>query len=149
MRRRKATILAGLVGLVVLVGCGEGEPTDRLGEEEIPIEDVGEGLSIDTSADRREAAPEARLAGVLPEDFPRELPLHLPASLVELEEGRAATFLTSDGAGRVREDLLGRLRSGGWRVEEDGGGWTVRRGGRAARLRVIEARPGTRYRWEW
>jgi len=116
--------------------------------------DVAPPLEIDTSADQEAKARQPSLVGILPGDFPRDLPLHLPASLVDFGESAAGrptvTLLTPDEISGVRRDLQSKLAAAGWESSSGSGGTLVlKKGGARAWLAVEDGRPGTLYRYEY
>jgi hypothetical protein len=135
--------------LPFLFACG-GEEAPK--EERLETVDVAPPLTLETADDPRQAAPEPQLSGVLPTDFPSDLPLYLPASLVDSEttaSGASVTLLTGAPLSRVRDELFERARAQGWQVEPDAGGAALHKGSARVRLRVEDARPGTHYVYEY
>jgi hypothetical protein len=100
-------------------------------------------------------APERRGAftGVLPSDFPSDLPLYDPSSLTDFgDHGRARFVLlfSPDAATMVRDRMRGELARSGWALIEGGmqrGTW--RRGSQSLILDIQDARPGTEIRIEY
>lgn len=142
--------MALTVVLLAAVACRQPPAQDA----ELETVDVQPGIEIDTSEDPRAAEKSAQLVGVLPGDFPRDLPLYLPASLVDFGEvsaGRfSVTLLTPDGVAQVRRTLLERLRAAGWTVSAGAGDAVVLvQGGRRAWLYLEESTSATRYRYEY
>lgn len=140
-----------LATLLALASCGGGEVTEM---EELETVDVTPALEVDTSEDPQGRARSAELVGILPGDFPADLPLYLPASLIDFDEtasGRpTVSLLTPEGISTVRRVLFARAREQGWTAASgDGGAIVLRKGGRTALLRLEEARPGTVYRFEY
>lgn len=150
----RRTGLVGLVGAALWVGsglmsCGGPDPRARA-EPPLEVEDVGPGIEVDTTGDVREVRRSGGLTGVLPEGFPNDLPLSLPASIVDFESSRSVTLLTAEPRSRVESDLVGRWKAEGWAVSSVGAGrFEGEREGRRAHLQVEDAAPGTRYRWSW
>lgn len=149
-RRTTAARWLALAAVLALAACGE-PPTET---QEIETVDVTPTLEIDTSEDTQARARTPELVGILPGDFPSDLPLYLPASLVDFDEserGRpTVSLLTPHGISTVRRELLTRLHEAGWSAAAgDDGTWVLRKDGRRAWLRLEEARPGTVYRFEY
>lgn len=147
-------LLLALVCLPLVAGC-DGSSS---GEGRTRTIDVPPGLEVDTSNDpqARERPPE--LTGILPGDFPADLPIYLPASLIDFgrsEQGRrSVTLLTPHRPSRVRRQLETLLVDRGWTgtVETGRDGevrFTLRKETRQAWLHVADARPGTVYRFEY
>ena len=94
----------------------------------------------------------AELVGILPTDFPSDLPLYLPASLVDfgIRQGkRYVSLLTATSLQRVDRELGKLLRQKGWSVSEGGGGKRLRKGSQQVSLRLENARPGTLYHFDY
>lgn len=131
------------------LGC-RGEPKPR----NIDTVDVTPGIEIDTSGDQQAKPPKAGLVGILPKDFPGDLPIYIPASLVDFGEsarGRpTVSLLSPHGVSRVRRELYAKLRARGWQASSGSDGTVVLRKGREqAWLRIEEGRPGTLYHFEY
>jgi hypothetical protein len=124
-------------------------------EPKLEAVDVGPALEIDIEGDQQAIQRPPELVGILPEDFPKDLPLYLPASLVEF--GTAADgwiyveLLSPHTLAQVESALPARLSKGGWTAA--GGqlrqGRDYRKGGRRVRLAIEDAKPGTLYRFEY
>lgn len=125
------------------------------GEEprQIEVVDVPPPLTVDVEQDPQARPRKPELVGLLPEGFPADLPLHLPASLIDFGDGdggRAYVTLASPEArARVRAGLLAAARRQGWSVEEGGSALELRKGGRRVGLRLDDGRPGTVYRFDY
>ncbi len=118
--------------------------------------DVEPALTIGTEDDQRAVERPPALVGVLPEDFPNDLPLHLPASLVDFGTSDTGWYyvnlLTPHSQARVERELSALLTARGWRATDNGSappGRQLRKGALRARLLIEDARPGTRYRYEY
>ncbi len=122
-------------------------------EPELEAIDVGPALEIGTEDDQTAVERPAALVGVLPEDFPADLPLYLPASLVDFGTvGDGWVFvnlLTPHPLVRVERELSAQLTRRGWTAATAGSGRLLRKGASRVRLRVEDARPGTQYRFEY
>lgn len=146
-----STLLAA--ALLLAAACGpEGE---KEGEEDpiTEVVDVESAVAVDVSDDLQAPPPKPRLVGQLPADFPPDLPIHLPASLVDfgdLADGwRQVSLLTPDSRRAAGGDLEAELRRLGWTIEGTGGDrWRLSKGKRRARLHFEPADPGTLYRYE-
>ena len=117
-----------LLGGLVWSGC-PSEPKPK----HINSEDVPPAVEIDMSADEQAEPPKPKLVGILPNDFPKDLPVYIPASLVdfgESEEGRpTVSLLSPHSMSRVRRELYARLRDRGWQATSGGDGAVVLRKG--------------------
>lgn len=150
-RPRSIPFVLLAVGLCALVlgGC-PGETDDS--PPELVAEDVGSKIEISPEDDVREVRrPQNQLSGVLPSDFPDDLPLHLPASLVDFgsESAPYVELLAQGSKSAIVADLTGRLRAGGWSLEGGGDAWTARRDGRVVKLTVRGGGSGATYRYEY
>ncbi len=94
------------------------------------------------------------LAGVLPSDFPPDLPVFRPSSIVDFGQptsaSRFVTVDTSAPAGQARGSLEGQLRRAGWRLEPiSESTWSCTKDGRRVRVVLEDLRSGTRIRYEY
>ncbi len=128
----------------------------RSGEEQTPPEtvDVGPSLVISTENDPTEVERKPALIGVLPADFPEDLPLYLPASLTDFGAGdggwRFVELLTSHSVAQADAGLAALVSESGWATSGSGdGGRLLRKGNRQVRLRIQDGRPGAYYRYEY
>ncbi len=141
-------LLVALLAPLALAGCRDTPPK--------PIEtvDIDPGIVVDTSADPQARERKAGLVGILPGDFPPDLPLYIPASLIdfgETETGRlTVSLLSPDRVSKVRRGLYAQLREKGW-VTAAGNGDLValRKGRQRVWLHLADGRPGTLYRFEY
>lgn len=143
----------GALAFAVFVLAGCAAPSSQE-EKEIETVDVEPGLEIDTSEDVQAKAREPALVGILPADFPSDLPLHLPASLVDFAESKAGrpvvTLLSPHEISRVRRELTSKLRAAGWESSSGtGGAMVLKKGGARAWLFIEEGKPGTLYTIEY
>ena len=134
-----------------LTGCnGKAEEDDRPRLEAI---DVAPALHIDPADDQQAAPRKPALAGVLPQDFPNDLPLHLPASLIDFGSrngSRYVSLLTAAPLARVDRELVANIKDKGWAASDGAdGSKRLQKGGRQVRLRFEDARPGTLYHFEY
>jgi len=141
-----------VMGLALAALAAAGCPGTQDGKN-VDTVDVAAGLEVPTDSDPKAPPEIARLTGALPSDFPRDLPVHLPASVLDFGTGadglRWVSLISSDGGDRVRTATEARLRAAGWSLSESGGALVVRKGERRARLLLEEARPGTLMRYEY
>lgn len=114
--------------------------------------DVEPSLSITPDEDQTAVARAPELVGILPADFPTDLPLFLPASLVDFgtnEGARYVSLLTATSLQRVDRELAALLRQKGWSVSDAAGGKRLRKGSQQVTLRLENARPGTLFHYEY
>jgi hypothetical protein len=101
--------------------------------------------SLEADVVERRAAPPQGIAGVLPEGFPREVPVPSPSSVIDFgagaHGGRAVTFELPRGVRDAEADYRARLRRAGFE-SDDGGVW--RRGGLAVRFEVVPVHGASR-----
>ncbi len=149
LNNRAVWITGALIVALVTGGCRKNPEQ----EAELEAVDVGPALEIGTEDDVIEVERPPELVGILPEDFPNDLPIYLPASLVDFGSAEGGwvyvNLLTPHALARVERELSARLRQSGWTVTASGGGKQLRKGGSRARLLVKDARPGTQYRYEY
>jgi hypothetical protein len=138
-------VLIPVAMLVALVACNRGPRAERAAGGELetvevaPPPDAAASLEGDEVERRRQ---ESGLAGILPSDFPRDLPLPLPASLIDVERsgGEVAILLASTSScATLRESHRHQLAAAGWREE---GAGSFRQGGRRAAVAYRDSRPG-------
>jgi hypothetical protein len=94
------------------------------------------------------AAPEG-VSGVLPSDFPRDVPLYSPSSLVDFGEGPSGPFVlffSPDPADGVLQQLRRELSGRGWEAGEEA---TWHKGNRQVRVLVRGEPTGTEIRVEY
>ena len=137
---------------LVLTACGGREPETDVA----PAIDVVPAIDVDTANDPRAGEEAPALTGVLPADFPADLPIYVPASLIDFGRSprglRSVSLLSPHAASRVRPELDDLMRDRGWAGggspgEEGGTRW--RKGAQEVWLRVEDARPGTLYVFEY
>jgi hypothetical protein len=143
-----------ILGLLA-VACGSPPPDGGSESDDLSTEEVGPPVDseLSTEEDVKGALVVEGVAGVLPESYPRDLPLYQPSSLVDFGEGSGGSFVEFYSPSRIRDvkETLGRqLEDGGWelrdRVSND---WPVAREGRSATIRFTDARPGTTIRVDY
>lgn len=147
-----------LLALLTLLALGFGTGCRGSADDpKKPVEtiDVSPGVEVDTSEDPQARARAPELVGVLPGDFPKDLPVYLPSSLVDFgttaEGRRSVTLLTAHSLPRVRRELLARLEKSGWSSAAGAGEsmLALRKGDRRAWLKLEDSRPGTTIRFEY
>ncbi|MEL7060495.1 MAG: hypothetical protein AAGN46_10755 [Acidobacteriota bacterium] len=137
--RRAAGALgvALLVALLTAACTGEGKHADT--PAPLEAEDVVGLPSPSIEDDVQAPPPAARLSGVLPTDFPEDLPVFVPASLIAFGDsasGRDATLLTNRGLAEVRSGLGAQLDAAGWQRRAVGDGFELTKGARRASIRL-------------
>ncbi len=146
--------LAVLLGVAVsaLLGCSDPE---REGASRPDLETVEVAPSPDaalsTADDPQAVRRPPEVAGVLPSDFPPDVPLYRPSSLVDFGEdptGRPyVLFFTPDPPGQVEARLGADLERQGWRAAGGAGGLRrFRNEGREVTVGVSRASGGTEIR---
>ncbi len=120
---------------------------------ELEAVDVSPSLQIETADDPQAIVRGPELVGVLPGDFPADLPIYLPASLVDFgtaDDGWGyVSLLTPHALARVKRELSAKLAESGWAAAKSDSVWRLRKGNVQVRLRVTDARPGTEFRFEY
>ncbi|MGE5234039.1 MAG: hypothetical protein ACM3OB_08000 [Acidobacteriota bacterium] len=145
--RRRTLVL----GVLLIGACARREngppPPPRLDTVEVkPAEDA----TLTTAGDRQETRRESGFSGVLPEDFPADLPLYRPSTLVDFgsgPDGRFVVLQTPDALAAVRTRLPALLRAHGWR-DGEAGEWRPATG-RPVRISIENAHPGSRIRIDY
>lgn len=139
-RRAPLAVLAGALALA----CGQGaEQPDKTPKE---VYDVPPPIEIPIADDPQEAPRPKGLSGRLPSGFPTELPLYLPASLIDygLEaDERWVDILTAAGRDQVEPHMLGAAAEAGWKSDGQSDGRSLRLGERSVRLEFRDGNPGT------
>lgn len=82
--------MAWVVGVVIVVGCASEQPA-QFEEPALDTVDLPAAPDHDPDTDPRAPSQRARLGGVLPSDFPNDLPVLLPASVVDFGDGGASS----------------------------------------------------------
>lgn len=144
----RALLLAGCL----LVGCG-GQNTaaeDNPAPEPETV-DVQSSLSVPTENDTQAAPPRKGMVGVLPSDFPRDLPIYVPSSIIDFgrQDGRRFVLLQSpDGRDGVESWLRRALTQAGFKVTQEGGRFVARKGERRHELR-LSGQSTTEFRYDY
>ena len=148
-------LLSAMLVPAVLLGCGRSEPKPRK-PKELETVDVGSGYDADlsTSTDPRERRIESELGGVLPSDFPADMPIFSPSSIVDFgQPGGSGRFVEVDTPvprSEVTSSLGARIERAGWAVDSVGeGGNTYSNEGRRVRVILTDIGSGTRIRYEY
>ncbi len=143
--------LAWMSFFTLLNACGrESENVDG----KLEAVDVAPSLTIATEDDPRAVVRPPELTGVLPQDFPKDVPLFLPASLIDFgtrtKGQKYISLLTSASVSEVDRGLTALVQGTGWSASNnDGGSRLLRKGSQQVRLRIEDARPGTLYHFEY
>ncbi len=115
--------------------------------------DVPPRLEVSTADDPQAVRRSPGLIGVLPGDFPDDLPIYLPASLTDfgtVEGRRSVTLFSPHATSRVRRGFEALLGDRGWTATDEGAGrLLLRKGSRHAWLRLENAKPGTVFELQW
>lgn len=142
--------LIGSLALVAAVGCGRAdEPRPAPGEVETV--EVGPALdaSLTTAGDAQAKPRPAGFSGILPGDFPSDIPTYRPATLADFGDAgggrRYVLFQTPDSMARAAPAYRAALKGRGW----SGAGESYSKGGRSIAVAFEDARPGTRIRLEY
>jgi len=130
--------LAALLAAALLAACGGGSADAPQPLETVDVTeaiDAGASLEGDVVAQPIEPPPGA-IAGALPADFPRDVPLPAPASLVDFATApgfRSVTLESAMTPDEARSAYERRLRGAGFRPDPSGA-W--RRGDRTLAVAV-------------
>jgi hypothetical protein len=142
----RRALIASLV--IAAVACGD-EPRTAPGE--VQTVEVGPALdaSLTTAGDVQAKPRPAGLSGILPGDFPSDIPTYKPATLADFGDaggGRRYVLLqTPDPMARAAPAYRAALAGRGW----SGAGDSYSKGGRTLAVLFEDARPGTRIRVEY
>lgn len=128
--------------------------SDAPSEKRSPTVDVSPSIQVETSEDPKSVEREASFAGALPGNFPKDLPVYTPASLVDFGSseggGSFVDILTPHEVARVRRAFVGQLKKSGWSSAAGRDGELIlSKGSRRVRLTIRDGEPGTLYRYEY
>ena len=140
---------------LVLVACSRSEPGPKK-PKELETVDIGEtyDAGLSTEGDQRERRLEADMGGVLPSDFPSDMPIFTPSSIVDFgQPGGSGTYVVVDTPvprSEVTSLLATRIQRAGWTVDAIGDeGKIYTRDGRRVRVILSDLGSGTRIRYEY
>ena len=146
----------GALALGVLpLACG---PTGQgRGPQQLDTVEVAPAPESKIDVEQDVKAPErgtTGLTGVVPADFPPDVPLYSPASITDFGDTadgrRQLTFATPDGPDKVRSWLIGRLVDLGWRRRAGASAaMEFEKGPRTVRISVQGDPVGAVYRVEY
>ena len=125
--------LVYLAALTAMAGCGGKNGQADAAPPPPETVDIAPAIKPPTEDDVVAAAPKKGLVGVLPDDFPRELPIYLPSSVIDFgkKDGRRFVLLQSpDPRAGVEAWLRRAVADAGYRVEGQGGRLQLSKGGR-------------------
>jgi hypothetical protein len=116
--------------------------------------DVGPEAELTTDFDEFAAPrPTQEMAGVLPSDFPSDVPVFVPSSLVDFGSPGGELFIELDTSAPlvgVRASVSSQLSSTGWSSSDSNGETLVfRKAGRELRVVLQDLSAGTRIRYEY
>ncbi len=107
---------------------------------------------LDTTDDRVGYVSVESFGGVLPVDYPPDLPVYTPSSLIDFgsEDGRYVELTTPDPPDTVRERLSHQLEAAGWRSSGSAGSrWTVSKEERSALILITGDSSGSEIRIDY
>lgn len=145
-----------LLGLLVVGACGRNKAPG--GGESKPLEtvDVDEGPEADLTTEFDEfavARPAREMAGVLPSDFPSDVPVFSPSSLVDFGSPGGERYVELDTSAPiegVRVTLASQMSGAGWGSSGSSGEAMVyNKAGRQLRVVLQDLSAGTRIRYEY
>lgn len=149
MRDPRLYVLYALFGTATAAFLGCSSPDSESAKAAKTI-DVPPALEIPIENDEVAAPRQEGVVGVLPETFPKSLPLHLPSSLIDFGDDGTRAWVdlqSSDPLPHVEQTLLSRARSDGWQVRAAGNGFQLEKGGVTAELALRNGNPGTVFRY--
>jgi len=141
--------VAVAAGLALVAGCARESPAPSGAGSDLETVDVSAAPDAGATLENDPVdtpAPSGRggVSGVLPGDFPRDVPLPQPSSLVDFGKGWIELDVVGTVEG-VRTAYLRQLADSGFAVR-NGGVW--QRGPRRLRVDFRAAGPATRIRLE-
>lgn len=143
--------LCYLAALAAMAGCGGKSAEVDAAPKAPETVDIAPAIQPPTEDDIQAAPPRKGLVGVLPNDFPRDLPIYLPSSVIDFgkQDGRRFVVLQSPDARSGVEAWLRRaVADAGYRVEGQGGRLQLRKGEK--RVTLSFAGQGTsEFRYEY
>jgi len=149
------------VGIVMVILLFSGACGRKMGpgsDESKPLEtvevDEGPEAALTTEYDEFAAPrPAQEMAGVLPSDFPSDVPIFSPSSLVDFGSPGGERYVeldTSAPMNGVRASLESQLSNAGWRSTGSSGEARVfTKAGRVLRVVLQDLSAGTRIRYEY
>lgn len=151
-RKRPFPFRALLLTGCLLVGCG-GQNTAAEGNPapEPETVDVKSSISVSTDSDTQAAPPRKGMVGVLPSDFPRDLPIYVPSSIIDFgrKDGRRFVLLQSpDGRDAVETWLRRALGQAGFKITHERGKLVASKGERRHEL-SLTGQSTTEFRYDY
>lgn len=135
---------AALVGSALSLACGGSSRSEiPLGEEPLEtvrIEEPADAV-FDPASDVREERDGPSFAGVLPADFPSDLPIYEPSALVDYGVD-FVELSTSASASQILASLREKARAQGWTSTATDSGLSLSKSGRRASVVVRRAPSG-------
>ena len=145
-----------LSSLLMVGACGGNKTPGDEASKPLETVDVDEGpeAGLTTEFDEYAAArPVQEMAGILPSDFPSDVAVFSPSSLVDFGSPGTERFVELDTSAPiegVRATLESQLSSSGWRSSGSGGDvLTFTKAGRQLRVVLQDLSAGTRIRYEY
>ena len=145
-RRLRAPVLAALLALasgLAASGCRPKTPAGEKPLETVEVTDQPDAAANVETDQVAKRAPESGMAGALPADFPRDVPLPEPSSLVDFTP-HGVTVEVQSGLADAKASYLALLKRRGY-VPSGGGGsgaWT--KGARTIGIAFADASGATR-----
>lgn len=140
---------------ILMIACGRSESKPKVSKELETVE-VGAGYdaNLSTEADKRERRVTADMGGVLPSDFPSQMPIFTPSSIVDFgQPGGSDNYVVVDTPvprNEVASLLATRIERAGWSVDAIGDEGTIYiREGRRVRVILNDLGSGSRIRYEY
>ncbi len=148
MRGRHTPIAVGAMLIIGLAGCSN---TDSSSQQRKEVVDVPPLLEVSTDNDQQAVPRPAELSGQLPSDFPADLPVYVPSSLVNFgrDGGPWLELLCADTQAKVTAELPTLVSNAGWGVETSGSSVTATRNGRRVIFTISAGNPGTLIRVDY
>lgn len=145
-----------LLSLLVFAACGGKTAPGGDGSEALETVEVDEGPEAGLTTEFDEYAaprPSSEMAGVLPSDFPSDVPVFSPSSVVDFgspDTQRYVELDTSAPTEGVRAALISQLSEAGWSSSSaTGDAMVFTKAGHRLRVVLEGLSGGTRIRYEY
>lgn len=156
MKRCSREWTGSLMFILSVLGAASGcaRTAEERGEPALETVEVAPNLEVATENDPQAKPRPVTLVGILPTGFPADLPIYLPASVVDFGSAsngyQQAELLSPHPRDQVAAGLEQKLRQNGWSIAPAGGTQAkLSKGNRLVWLEVRDARPGTIFRYQY
>lgn len=149
------TALAILLGLSLLglAACKQSSSPQKVTElDTVEVEEVADA-SHTADQDEKARYKAAKVAGVMPSDFPSGLPVLAPSSIVDFGRQGSSGYVVVDSSvpfAEATSSMRAQLEVAGWSAEStnnQGGTWSKQ--GQRVQITLSDLNPGARIRYEY